>query len=323
LQDPSGLDYFHARYYDPVVGQFVSEDTVQGPNRYAYVAGNPETNTDPTGQFMMGMCGGMALADGVCWRAVEKFFPKEANSVDPYANPNNDGSDNSRMACYTDNCPLMPATTQTDHHTHNVHKTHRAQRQHQAQDSTPDSSQINQEATDLGDLADGLAAWGAVFLGAAAIFTLIGAALVGWIAGLLSNIFTFAAGVAAAALSASVLAAIITIGVGMVAMGTAMLVAASQVNNYTRHTEDPSKWTSSALQSFDEQLDGEIIETWLGYSGVAGAIGVVLAFGPVKAVGGGIIVGDIMSEVLEGIAVTNITFGIDNSFGAAEAVAGN
>lgn len=45
----SGLDYYNARYYDPVLGQFASADTKQGPNRYAYVAGNPETLTDPTG----------------------------------------------------------------------------------------------------------------------------------------------------------------------------------------------------------------------------------------------------------------------------------
>ena len=32
-------------------GQFTSADTVQGPNRYGYVAGNPETNTDPTGNL--------------------------------------------------------------------------------------------------------------------------------------------------------------------------------------------------------------------------------------------------------------------------------
>jgi RHS repeat-associated protein len=54
LSDPSGLSYFHARYYDPVVGQFTSADLVQGPNRYAYVAGNPETLTDPTGQYISG-----------------------------------------------------------------------------------------------------------------------------------------------------------------------------------------------------------------------------------------------------------------------------
>ncbi|HEU5384063.1 MAG TPA: RHS repeat-associated core domain-containing protein, partial [Ktedonobacteraceae bacterium] len=49
----TGLDYYVARYYDPVVGQFLSADTVQGNtegmNPYAYVSGNPETLADPTG----------------------------------------------------------------------------------------------------------------------------------------------------------------------------------------------------------------------------------------------------------------------------------
>ncbi len=53
-QDATGLDYYGARYYDPVVGRFVSADTVQGNQQgmdpYAYVGGNPETNNDPTGQ---------------------------------------------------------------------------------------------------------------------------------------------------------------------------------------------------------------------------------------------------------------------------------
>ncbi|HEU5383534.1 MAG TPA: RHS repeat-associated core domain-containing protein [Ktedonobacteraceae bacterium] len=51
----TGLDYYVARYYDPVVGQFLSVDSVQGNmrgfNPYAYVRGNPETRTDPTGQY--------------------------------------------------------------------------------------------------------------------------------------------------------------------------------------------------------------------------------------------------------------------------------
>jgi len=49
----SGLDYYNARYYDPVVGRFLSVDIVegdlQGMDPYAYVGGNPETATDPTG----------------------------------------------------------------------------------------------------------------------------------------------------------------------------------------------------------------------------------------------------------------------------------
>jgi len=54
--DPlSGFDYYNARYYDPVCGTFLSADPVQGNmqgmNPYAYVNGNPETYTDPTGNM--------------------------------------------------------------------------------------------------------------------------------------------------------------------------------------------------------------------------------------------------------------------------------
>jgi hypothetical protein len=51
------LDYYGARYYDPVVGLFVSADKrlgdVQGANPYEYVGQNPETETDPTGQYFV------------------------------------------------------------------------------------------------------------------------------------------------------------------------------------------------------------------------------------------------------------------------------
>src|SRR6266480_1181706 len=49
---PSGLYYYRARYYDPATGRFLSPDPagmVDGPNRYAYVAGNPVSFVDPTG----------------------------------------------------------------------------------------------------------------------------------------------------------------------------------------------------------------------------------------------------------------------------------
>lgn len=51
--DPSGLMYDHARYYDSSVGQFISADQVQGPNRYGYVGGNPTTRTDPSGNTLI------------------------------------------------------------------------------------------------------------------------------------------------------------------------------------------------------------------------------------------------------------------------------
>src|SRR5579883_2927439 len=58
----TGLDYYNARYYDPVIGQFLSPDSVQGNAQgmspYAYVAENPETMTDPTGQYYVCQCGG-------------------------------------------------------------------------------------------------------------------------------------------------------------------------------------------------------------------------------------------------------------------------
>src|SRR5260370_1216690 len=49
----TGLDYYGARYYDPAASVFLSADTVQGNVSgeipYAYVEGNPETLSDPTG----------------------------------------------------------------------------------------------------------------------------------------------------------------------------------------------------------------------------------------------------------------------------------
>jgi RHS repeat-associated protein len=64
----SGLDYYNARYYDPVVGVFLSADSVQGNpqglNPYAYVGGNPETRSDPTGRYLVGP-GGQRYYPGV------------------------------------------------------------------------------------------------------------------------------------------------------------------------------------------------------------------------------------------------------------------
>ncbi|MCB0074040.1 MAG: RHS repeat-associated core domain-containing protein, partial [Caldilineaceae bacterium] len=54
--DGTGLYYYNARYYDPVIGQFVSPDTlvpepgrVFGYNRYMYTMGNPLNFNDPSG----------------------------------------------------------------------------------------------------------------------------------------------------------------------------------------------------------------------------------------------------------------------------------
>lgn len=43
------LYYYHARYYNPTIGHFISADKAESPNRYAYVANNPIMKNDPSG----------------------------------------------------------------------------------------------------------------------------------------------------------------------------------------------------------------------------------------------------------------------------------
>jgi RHS repeat-associated protein len=56
----TGLDDYGTRCYDPTIGQFASADSDAkgGLNRFAYVGGNPESRTDPTGHliFCSGGC---------------------------------------------------------------------------------------------------------------------------------------------------------------------------------------------------------------------------------------------------------------------------
>jgi RHS repeat-associated protein len=54
--DSTGLSYLRARYYNPTLGRFLSTDSVQpnaagtpGYNLFSYVAHNPTTATDPSG----------------------------------------------------------------------------------------------------------------------------------------------------------------------------------------------------------------------------------------------------------------------------------
>ena len=55
-RDASGLMYYGARYYDPVLSRFITADTVydagpQGLNRYAYALNNPIVYNDPSGHM--------------------------------------------------------------------------------------------------------------------------------------------------------------------------------------------------------------------------------------------------------------------------------
>jgi RHS repeat-associated protein len=54
--DATGLEYLRARYYDPAIGRFLTQDPVRGfalspqsLNRYPYVLNNPANLTDPYG----------------------------------------------------------------------------------------------------------------------------------------------------------------------------------------------------------------------------------------------------------------------------------
>lgn len=56
--DDNGLVYLRERYYNPVLGTFLSQDPIEGSmnqplslNRYAYVQGNPVNLTDPSGML--------------------------------------------------------------------------------------------------------------------------------------------------------------------------------------------------------------------------------------------------------------------------------
>ncbi|MGG1068175.1 RHS repeat-associated core domain-containing protein, partial [Brevibacillus parabrevis] len=58
----SGFYYLRARYYDPKMGRFISEDTVKGQvdnplslNRYTYVSNNPLKYVDPSGHINVGV----------------------------------------------------------------------------------------------------------------------------------------------------------------------------------------------------------------------------------------------------------------------------
>ena len=110
--DATGLDYYNAKYYDPVAGVFLLTDTVQGNakgmNPYGYVGGNPETKNDPTGKMIVGNNGnfGSIAPDGSLTIVTNAYAgwvwdhltPTEIHR--PIYNPNTD-SNNSPLAKFS------------------------------------------------------------------------------------------------------------------------------------------------------------------------------------------------------------------------------
>jgi RHS repeat-associated protein len=58
----TGLVYMRARYYDPAIGRFVSEDPARdGTNWFNYCAGDPVNNIDLTGKSALGVALGLGI----------------------------------------------------------------------------------------------------------------------------------------------------------------------------------------------------------------------------------------------------------------------
>jgi len=86
LDAESGLYNYNARLYDPVMGRFITPDTIipdpfnpQSLNRYAYCQNNPLIYTDPSGHELWGF-----YVDGVYqfefWGTVMEIYPVTQNS---------------------------------------------------------------------------------------------------------------------------------------------------------------------------------------------------------------------------------------------------
>lgn len=66
LNDSSVYNY-NARYYNPTTAIFIQPDNIEGPNRFAYVAGNPIMANDPTGNVI----------------STNRFLPQSDHPSDP------------------------------------------------------------------------------------------------------------------------------------------------------------------------------------------------------------------------------------------------
>ncbi|MCP4964916.1 MAG: RHS repeat-associated core domain-containing protein [bacterium] len=96
--------HYNARYYDPLVGRFISADTIvpdpsnpQALNRYSYVTNNPVRYTDPTGhcQSWDEEAGCIIHGNGWSYR-YGVVVPQAADGSTPWRSPWRETPDSSR-----------------------------------------------------------------------------------------------------------------------------------------------------------------------------------------------------------------------------------
>jgi RHS repeat-associated protein len=79
--DGTGLYYYRARYYNPTISRFVSEDPIGlagGINTYGYVGGNPVLRVDPYGEAALAIVGRLAELDALTPDPTDAAWPKWA-----------------------------------------------------------------------------------------------------------------------------------------------------------------------------------------------------------------------------------------------------
>ncbi len=242
------LDYYNARYYDPVMAQFLSADNVQGnaqgADPYVYVAGNPETATDPTGQALV-IDGGIG----------NKYaLSKNPTTKQPYANVNH----------------TPPVPVQQSNHiganrataSNSSNNSNSSNKNNQSAKKKPTASQIQNAQADAQQEATKLFA-------IAGIMLLLIADLPGWIAKLQQAALYFA-GLAAVDVW-NIVGTVVFGALAIAAEGAAVFLAGSMVTLVLGALADsrlaalfeqqatdnnPADWTSAALGQFRSQIDG-------------------------------------------------------------------